>query len=199
MSNEVIFRRIRGRLVPIKLTKEQKGQVKGASIAAAGAGVSIVGGSTYRKVANKAIDLGIKGVEASQKMKFGSKQMSFDDLLINQGLKKTQLGYSVAAKRVAKLAIGIRKTAPIIGGALIAYGTTKFVNNYGKDKKRKIAPEVAGAIGLAAGVGGAAATVHSKALFDYAAIHGNKATFKAATSGVATGLRSVFVKMLKGL
>lgn len=205
--SDVVFRRIRGHIVPIKLTKEQKGQVKGLGIAAAGAVVAAEGGALYKRLAFKATQTAIKGMKdivpstkefTGIKNKFKSTaQMSFDDI-VQKTSPRISEGSLKAAQRIVKSANFVKKASPFIGGALIAYGTGKFVSNYQKDKKKKVSPEIAGIIGLSAGTGGAAAAIKAKQIFE-AGVAGRQQVFKFASSGIVSKLKEVGKHLFKGL
>ena len=205
--SDVVFRRIRGHIVPIKLTKEQKGQAKGLGIAAAGAVVAAEGGALYNKLAFKAVNKAISGMTdivqnpkqfTGIKNKFKSTaQMSFEDIVQKTGPRISESSLK-AAQKIAKSAQFVKKAAPLLGGAMIAYGTGKFVSNYQKDKKKKVSPEIAGIIGLGAGTGGAAAAVKAKQIFE-AGVAGRQQVFKFASSGIAAKLKEVGKHLFKGL
>ena len=81
-KNDVVFRRIGGRIVPIKLSKRKKQALEGAGLTAAGVGAAALGGSglgriakigdTKIKIGRKlpfdfGVDALIPGAEAAQK------------------------------------------------------------------------------------------------------------------------------------
>ena len=192
----VRFVRIRGRIVPIKLSKEKKEQLKGAGIAAAGAAVTIEAGNTYRKLAEKAMTYGINAIKLKERTNyFGSKgvagQMSFDDVLSAQNLSAATKAQKTG-KMFASSAIFISRAAPIVGGGMIAYGTSKFLTNLNKDKdKNKISPEVASALGLGAGALGMGGASKAREFF-YQGFRGRQQAFKFYSSGFAKNIMKAF-------
>lgn len=165
--SDLTFRRIKGRVIPIKLSKVKKEQIKGAGIAAAGAVVSVEGGNLYRKAANNAFKSALRAFktqDALKKYKIGS-QLSFDDLAKIKAAKEAIHRNALKSKWATRYAIGLHRFAPIVGASMIAYGTSKFLHNYAKDKKKDISPETASAIGLGVGSLGAGAAIKSKKLF----------------------------------
>lgn len=156
MSNEVAFRRIRGRIIPIRINKQKKEQIKGGGIAATGAAIAVGGGSFYKRAINKSSALAVKAFEALTptpkqfsgiKNKFrSSSQMSFDDF-VSSSKVDPQKAFR-AANRLSKLSGAVRILSPALGGALFAYGTTKLINN---TRKEKLDPEIAGLIGAGSG------------------------------------------------
>lgn len=176
-EQRITFRRIRGRIVPIKLSKAEKGQIAGAAMVGAGAVVAIEGGNAYRKVAATAMKQAIEGIKVRNKVtkRFGARQLSFDDILNNNTkiqfsvkdlrwkdkmIKKRQM-FVDASKRTVKVANFIRKATPIAALGLFGYGSAKFATSYAKDKRKKISPETATLIGL--GAGGAGIGLHNQA------------------------------------
>lgn len=164
MSQDVAFRRINGRIVPIRLNKQQKEQVKGGAIAALGAGIAVGGGSIYKrsvlassKAAKKAFDAmtptpkqfsDIK-TKSRKKTKFKpSNQLNFDDF-IDALPKVDPIKALRSAKRLAGFSSFVRRASPIVGGSLFVYGSVKAANS---SKDKKINPETAALYGA----GGAA-------------------------------------------
>ena len=140
MSNDIAFRRIRGRIVPIRLNKQKKEQIKGIGIAAAGVAVAVESGQIFKKISFRAINKAIESKEILSniskpgeftgiKHKFkSSAQMNFDDVLrVNSSSQAAKT--MAAAKRIGKIAQRVRKYSPFVAGALIGYGTTKFLAN----------------------------------------------------------------------
>lgn len=156
MSNDVAFRRIRGRIVPIRLNKQKKEQIKGGAIAAAGAAVAVGGGSIYKRTVAKSAQLAAKAFEALTptpkqfsgiKNKFRSTaQMTFDDFITSKPKVNSENVFR-AANRLSKFSGIVRKTSPVIGGALFAYGATKILNS---SNKKNLDPEVSALIGAGA-------------------------------------------------
>lgn len=176
MSNDVAFRRINGRIVPIRLNKQRREQIKGAAIAGAGAAVAVGGGSFYKRAVSKSAELATKAFEAltpspkqftGMKHKFKSAaQMNFDDFIAAQPKVKPDKVFK-AANRLAKMSGAVRKLAPVIGGGLFAYGATKFLNN---SKKDQLDPDTAALLGAGAAQSLPYAIKKGQQLFDFGLI-----------------------------
>lgn len=159
MSGDIAFRRIHGRIVPIRLNKSQRETGKGLAISAAGAGVALGGASIYKRAVMASANLAKKGFDliTPTKSVFGggnkkfrsAAQMSFDDVLKAGNGANSEKAFR-AAKNLSSFSGLVRKGAPVLGGALFAYGATKIVN---ANKKKKLHPETAAVIG-AIGAGG---------------------------------------------
>lgn len=193
-NNSVAFRRIKGRIVPIKLNSGQKDMAKGAGIAAAGAAVSIAGGRIFTKLTNKAIDSALKGIairEQIPKMTFKtSRQLTFDDLIARNSLARADKAKAIA-KRFAKAAQVVRKASPYVGAGLIGFGAVKFLEGLNKGKKKKMNPDVANALGVAASTAAAYASQNSEKLFTISAISGKQEAFKFMGQGAGSKVKDL--------
>ena len=157
MSNDIAFRRIRGRIVPIRLNKQKRETIKGGAIAGAGAAIAVGGGSLYKRSVQASAKFAMKAFDnltpppgqfTGMKRKFKSTaQMSFDDIIGKTQSANSQKVFN-AANRLAKFSGAVRRISPILGGALFAYGATKIA---AANKKDKINPEVAALLGAGAG------------------------------------------------
>ncbi len=155
MSQDIAFRRINGRIIPIKLNRQKKEQIKGGAIAAAGAAIAIGGGSIYKRAVSKSASIAQKAFDALTptpkqfsgiKNKFrSSAQMSFDDFITTQKVDPTKAFR--AANRLSKMSGIVRKLSPGIGGALFAYGSAKVLNN---SRDKKLDPDISALIGAGA-------------------------------------------------
>lgn len=155
----VVFRRIRGRLVPIRLNKSQKQQAKGFGIAAAGAAVAATGGRAYRSLVNKSATSAFRGFNMLDRAMRGSgpAQLSLFDMGKQSALKKSAEASLKAGKRLGALSKSVRLGSTVIGAGLMGLGATKVINGMDKKQKRKISPE------LLAGGSAAAAVIAPQA------------------------------------
>lgn len=153
-NNDVIFRRVNGRIVPIRLTKAHKEQAKGAGIIAAGAAVAAGGGKVYSHVVTKSATKAFKGFSALEGVlkKSGPAQLSFFDMNRMSAARKAANASLKAGQTLAKLSKTIRLGSTAIGAGIIGYGASKVANNMTKAQKKKISPEL-----LAGGSAAAAA------------------------------------------
>jgi hypothetical protein len=137
--NNLIFRRINGRIVPIRLNKSEKKDLKeGVTYTAAGVGVAAGGGALYRQVTKKSMSFASAGAEEYLKTRFntGKGQMSFDDLIQAKKYQTKATKLMQTAIRLEKLTPFIRKGAFGIGTALVGYGGLKIGKAIGKKDKK---------------------------------------------------------------
>ena len=159
-NGEVVFRRIRGRIIPIRqkasefkaLSKEKKKEAfKGAAIAASGVGTAFAGGYGFKRTM-----LAFLGKDTQSKNiiknidEAATKAGQLD--LFNHG---PQFAKSTAeadklfkqSQRIAKFGSVIRYAAPLAGAGLIAYGANKFSKSTSKNRQRLKKISVYGAAG----------------------------------------------------
>jgi hypothetical protein len=203
MSQDIAFRRIRGRIVPIKLNKQRKEQIKGGAIAATGAAIAVGGGSFYKRAVSKSASLAQKAFDALTptpkqfsgiKNKFrSSAQMSFDDFIASGPKVDPQKAFR-AANRLSKLSGVVRKLSPGIGGALFAYGGAKLLNN---SRDKKFDPDISALIGAGASQSLPYAIKKGEALFQFG-LQPRQMKMKIAGEG-ATALVKKFASKAFGM
>lgn len=190
MSNDrnVIFRRVHGRLIPIKLNKDTSERVKGAAIVGAGIGVALAGGAVYKKAVISSAKAAFRGFNALDVLVARKGvQMSFDDIArINKFKNAANSSFRVASK-LSKFSKVVRKFSPAVGEGLIAYGSFKFIKTLKQKDQKRIHPDIV--------YGGAAATtiIGSKAVelgrgAFHAGMYGKQGTFAFAKSNISSGI-----------
>lgn len=189
MGNDIAFRRIRGRIVPIKISADQKKRLKdigiGTGTAAAGVGLSIASGSAYKRAvfnsANSAMKAFRKIDDIHQSFKKAPQMTLFDFAEKTQAQAKA-FDSLAKSKRIANIAKGIRSVAVPFGAGLIGLGAYKIATALPKEKKKQIDPA------LVAG-GSAAATVIAPKAYKFASnsfaagMGGRQGVFKFGSSG----------------
>lgn len=161
-NKQVVFRRINGRVVPIKVKKDQtSGAAAGAALAAAGIGVSASSGKAYRAVNRVATAKSVKAMgtlERIQTMSFrktGQRQLSFDSLVRKRRAKELAYKGLKAGQRIGRFAAPLRIGGQIVGAAMVGAGVSKFLDSI-KDNsmtKEKISA-IAGATAVGAFITG---------------------------------------------
>lgn len=199
MSQEVAFRRIRGRIIPIKLNKAQKDRAVGVAAIGAGVGTSLAGGAIYKKAVINSGKAAFKGFSALDSAFMPKGQLSLFD--INKASKYSKMATDSlrTATKLSSFAGTVKKIAPYIGESLIAYGAFKVVQSMDKKTKKKIDPNlVASGAALTAYLSGKAYQYSQKAF--ESGMYGRQGTFEFAKSGVsaiAPRLKEIALKALK--
>lgn len=202
MSKEgVTFRRIKGRIIPIRLKPHQQEMGKGATIAAAGLGVASAGGQIYKKTVVASASGAVKAFTTLEKAysKFGPAQMSFGDIGRRAKMQQASANMFRKAQGLAKASGFVRKASPVIGAGLIAYGAVKAINAMPKDKRKKLRPEVAAGGGAAVAYLAPKAYDAAKGAFE-AGMHGKTGMTGAAKtnwSKFSPAIKSGLAKLLK--
>lgn len=164
--NDIIFRRVKGRIIPIKLTKEQKGRIvegsKGIAIAGAGVGLSVASGQIYRKAVVSSANMAMKAFSTIENIadKFknsGAAQQSLFDYVKRSEQISKQTSRLRTASRISGASKFLKAASLPIGAALISYGAYRTLNAIPKKEKNKINPA------FVAGGGAAAAVIAPKA------------------------------------
>ena len=185
-NRNVTFRRIRGRIVPIKMKvsdseiKTAKAVAGGTLIAGAGVGISLVSGNTYRKALFSSTKAGLDAFGKVAK-RFEPRQPTF-----MQNAKRLRDADHVArslkfASRMSTGASLLKSISPYVGAALIGGGAFYALNALPRKNKKQIDPN------LAAGAGAALSAIVPKALqvsrdaFE-AGFGGKQATMQFASS-----------------
>lgn len=201
MSQEIAFRRIRGRIVPIKLNKQKRETIKGAAIAGSGAAIALGGASIYKRAVTASVKLAKKGFDLSSttdlvfgkggKKKFQSAaQTSFDDILAASRANNSSKAFA-AANKLSKFSSFVRKASPIIGAGLFAYGATKIIN---ENKKKKLSPELTALVGAVGAGGLKPAYEASKKVFEFGLQ--NRQTKMKFASTAASNFTKAFLKKI---
>jgi hypothetical protein len=150
--SEYIFRRIRGRIVPIGRKKQSEAK-KGAAIVAAGVAVSASGGKAFKKVEGMVFRSEQRAKNAfisfSSKVKKGS-QMTFDDLLRDQSAERIANKFIKKPALLSKTLPLIRKSSIFTGAALIGYGAGKVAKSLSNKKNENKAQNIGAVSGAAA-------------------------------------------------
>jgi hypothetical protein len=170
-KGDVVFRRIHGRIVPIRraagqargLSPERKKEAaKGVAIAAAGVGASFGGGLVFRK-SLKSIKKTIGALESAyarnaailKKMGPGGAQGS---LFAHAGIPRQEFVGAAktdklfrSAKNLGKFSTALKWAAPLAGAGLIAYGANRFSKATTKNRKGLNKTALLGAAGSVGG------------------------------------------------
>lgn len=201
MNQEVAFRRINGRIVPIRLNKQKKETIKGAAIAGSGAAIALGGASIYKRAINSSVSLAKKAYDLvtpqsnvfgkGGKKKFASaSQMSFDDILARTNNANADKAFKTANK-LAKLSTSVRKGSLALGTGLIFYGATKAVS---ANKKKKISPETSALVAGAGALTVGGALSKSKEIFEFGLQ--NKQQKMQFAKSAATNFSKAFLKKI---
>jgi hypothetical protein len=137
--SDVVFRRIGGRVIPIRLNKsEKKDLATGAALLGAGVGLAVGGGVAYRKAAATSL----KYAEKAAKVIFSSKaskkmgQLSFDDLLHADKSKKQAYDFMKKARNLERATPLIRNASWLAGTGLTAIGGAKVAGSLSKTEHK---------------------------------------------------------------
>ena len=152
-KRDVTFRRINGRIVPIKVTKKQKGDVAtGAALAAAGVGVTVGAGKAYKGVNQKSTRQSVRAFRAMERImsKGGPSQPSFFSMASKKKAIDKAMKSLNNAHKIGMFAAPLRVGGRVAGAALLGAGAAKL---YEGVKKEKLSTEKAAAIGSTAAVG----------------------------------------------
>lgn len=178
-NRDVVFRRIRGRIVPIRRKKTSPGvsdTAKGVTAITAGLGIAAGGGELYRRAVLKTSNLALSALTKMDpiKTKPGG-QMGFDDLSRVKQHKENIHKLFRSSRRLLGFSKAIRKVSPAVGAGLLTFGAVKLMNS-GKKKKKIDAGFAAGGAVVTAAVAPKAVEV-AKGAFE-AGMHGRQQTFK---------------------
>ncbi len=139
--SDLIFRKIHGRIVPIKMTRKQKDEaIKGAGLAVAGVGVAGAAGKAYPKVLHFSNQMSKRAF--SSLMKLDNQHLRpltlFSVARRGERVKKV---YTMTDKlfkasiRVGRLAPALRLGGVAVGSALVAAGLNKLHKASGRKSK----------------------------------------------------------------
>lgn len=155
-NKQIAFRRIRGRVVPIKI-KNENDLAKGMAAGVAGVAVTVAGAKIYKRAVAASAKAAFKGFSALEKATLRTGQLSFDDLAKAEKIKKLSSDSFRAAHKLASLSGIIKKVSPVIGAGLVGYGALKVVASLDDDHKKDLDPA------LVAGGSAAVAAIVPKA------------------------------------
>lgn len=146
MSNDVTFRRINGRIVPIKLNKNRQELAQGAGMVAGGIGVSSASGKIYRAINRYATAKSVKAFRTLDKIT----SMRGSGTLFSHAKKMKAAGMAEkamkSARAIGKFSAPLRIGGQLLGATMIGAGASKIV----KSKKSKNNSEkIAAAVGAA--------------------------------------------------
>lgn len=152
-ERKVIFRRIRGRIVPIRVKKDAKKRdfLGGAALVGAGAGIGFAGGRGSRKILRKATEQLTRGRRAFQQTQVARFKMidpdvaaAFSTVGVKAVGKTTKFTHFARATRIG---------ATLAGAGLIATGVQKLFED--KTIEKQFVSNVAGQAAATAFVFGA--------------------------------------------
>ena len=156
-NNGVVFRRVRGRIVPIKLSKAQRARLNegaaGAGIMAGGAAVGIGAGASITKAESFLNRKSARNVRASKLFKsykanhrqmslFGHSKTTKANLLLNKSRKRVRLGKSLVPP--------VKKFGKGAAAFLVGYGASKVVRATHGNKNETVDAVVGATVGAAA-------------------------------------------------
>lgn len=151
-QNGVIFRRVRGRIVPIRLNKEQKKRLgeagKGTGLVVAGAGVAAAAGAAYRSILRSTTKMSaraMKSAEFSGRAIPGGTQLSFGAFRKASRASELAMKLSGRASRIASIAQPLRKGGIFAGSILIGIGASKLARAIAGEKNEKLEATVGSA------------------------------------------------------
>ncbi len=155
--NGIVFRRIHGRIIPIKKKVDSLGKkdvieiAKGAGYAAAGVGVAASGGRAFAKTVLSSAKMAFRATDFIHNVTSHQPSLFTGDLArsVAKGKAEKLLKHAVTRSRIAAM---IRIAAPIAGTALFAYGANRIAKAL-KENKKDLSPAAIGA--AAASVAGA--------------------------------------------
>jgi len=152
--SQVVFRRIGGRIVPIKMTNKQRGSAEIAAGVGVGVGSGIIGGRMSKKadrftvVADNAHNLAMKLFDISLK----TKSVSAKKHLIDQAVKADEVDVAAGklSRSLFKQSFRIQQLGALGAGALVGAGVNRILGDT-KHKDSKYRTEASAAAGAATG------------------------------------------------
>ncbi len=180
----MVFRRIRGRIVPIKISDSDKKTAKavlgGAAISGAGVGLGLASGNTYRKALFTSSKASLDAIGKVSSV-FEPRQPTF-----RHYAKRLQDADRVGkalkfANRMNTAASLLKSGSHYLGAALVGGGAFYALNALPRKNKKQINPEIAAGAGAALSVIVPKALDVSKDSFN-AGLGGKQATMKFAST-----------------
>lgn len=160
--SDILFRRINGRIVPIKKTinsieeakkaikKTSKSDVPALAQVGAGFGVAGVGGHYGGKMIRRSWD----AYRSSAHIRGSIKEiLSIKPNIDVTSLYKEAAAFKVAGKALANRGFGLLAVSGVIGSSLAGYGAYKYLKNKNKVNDGKAYSIASGAAALASGAG----------------------------------------------
>lgn len=154
--SEITFRRINGRIVPIRMESREK--KKGALIAAAGVATGVAAGAKSSRLMHESAhaENAARGTAASirkSQAKFVANGPLFEHAAINDGVKKLKVAARQLAvsKHLEKSAFKIRGAGLALAAGLTAAGVNKMVSKKEDSKVRDAAIGAGAAVATGAG------------------------------------------------
>lgn len=134
MNQQVAFRRIHGRVVPIRLNKSQSEQLKGAAIAGAGIGLASGSGALYRKAIWAGTKASVRAFDTLHKVKsFRSAQPSLFGYARKLEMEKKAAELFRTGVKLQKYGTIARKVGTFGGAGLVAYGVHRALKARGDE------------------------------------------------------------------
>lgn len=153
----VVFRRVRGRIVPIRLTKKSQSDLgKGAALSAAGVAVGAGSGKVYRAINREALSRAAKGTLAHERVaafKFrptNKTQLSLSLYARQNRAQELAMKRLNAGRKIGRFAAPVRLGGRLLSAALLGAGATKLVEGM---TGKNLSSEKASAIGASVGAG----------------------------------------------
>ena len=175
----ITFRRVNGRIIPIKIdgTPKQLGSVKqGALLAAAGVGVLAATGRAYPKLVKQSVKFGAKGFAALERVIIHAPATDLFQhaakLRTQEKVGKVAMQFLSRGARLGNLSAGARVGGLAAGSALLGAGLAKLHQARNpkatKAQSAGVAGTAATAIFLTSGYGGAGARQSLKGVYKQA-------------------------------
>lgn len=143
------FRRIGGRIVPIKMDNENKARAKSVAVVGAGLGIGHAAGKYGARLAHEsALQENVARGSASKYWAMKAQKGMTNEGVIHQGHRALhEAAVSMATRRAS---FGVRNAGAAYAGALIAIGVNHGLNANGKKENKKTKATVAAGAGVAA-------------------------------------------------
>lgn len=151
-DNQIAFRRIRGRIVPIKIKHQGAEIAKGSALVAAGVATGSAAGAAYRAVNAASTRASSRAFRSLERITAfgGARQGSFFSMMSKQKAQAKAMDALNKARRIGKFAAPLRLGGQVASAALIGVGATKI---YKGITGKEISSEKASAIGSTVGLG----------------------------------------------
>lgn len=152
-NKNIAFRKIRGRIVPIRMNKETKLRVKdgavGALLAGAGAAAASVSGAVHKGILKVSTSMSARAMRSLERA--GGRAVPFGQLSL-KGFQKSDRAASLALKlseraaKISTVATPLRKVGQFTGAVLLGLGASKVARAVNEEKNETLEST----IGLAA-------------------------------------------------
>lgn len=152
MNQQVAFRRVRGRVIPIKvkqaLNKDNKNAQQGAGLIASGVGLGLTSGAVYRQVNKFATAKSVKAFRTLDKINSMPGAATLFSYARKQKAQEMAFKALKGSKMIGQFATPIRLIGQLGTAALIGAGVAKAFESKFKKKHKT---EIAAAVGTLAG------------------------------------------------